>query len=244
MSPKRFLKLIRFAVIAVVAFTWVAPALAQTNTQSQAKPPDPKQQAKPPDQSKPPDSKTQVKPISPAQKAGTTPPTAPAPAPPPPDYVIGPDDVLQVLFWRERDHSAEVVVRPDGMISLPLLNDVQAAGLTPDQLRAKVTADARKYFQEDPSVTVIVKQINSRKVFITGQVNKPGPYPLGGPTTVLQLIAMAGGLGDFADQKNIAVMRVENGKPVRYPFNYKDVIKGKNLKQNILLKPGDTVIVP
>jgi polysaccharide export outer membrane protein len=178
---------------------------------------------------------------TPAQKPAPA-PVAPA-VPPPPGYVIGPDDVLQVLYWREANVSAEVTVRPDGMISLPLLNDVQAAGLTPEQLRDKISEGAKKYF-EDPNVTVTVRTINSRKAFITGSVTRPGPYQLTAPTTVLQLIAMAGGLTEFANQKGISVMRIENGKPVRYPFNYKDVAKGKNLKQNIELKPGDTVIVP
>jgi polysaccharide export outer membrane protein len=167
------------------------------------------------------------------------------PVQPPPDYVIGPDDVLQVLYWREKEISAEVTVRPDGMISLPLLNDVKAAGLTPEQLRVVVTQAAKeKYFLEDPDVTINIKTINSRKVFITGSVARPGPYPLTSATSVLQLISMAGGLTEFAKQKNISVMRTENGKPMRYPFNYKDVANGKNLKQNIELKPGDTVIVP
>ncbi len=151
--------------------------------------------------------------------------------------------MLQVLYWREKDVSAEVTVRPDGMISLPLLNDVKAAGLTPEQLRDAVNEAAKKFF-EDPNVTINIKTINSRKVFITGSVAKPGPYPLTAPTTVLQLISMAGGLTEFAKQKDIAVMRTENGKQLRFPFNYKDVAKGKNLKQNIELKPGDTVIVP
>ena len=173
------------------------------------------------------------------------PPLVPAtPVAPPSDYVIGPDDVLQVLYWREKDMSADVVVRPDGMVTLPLLNDVQAGGLTPDQLRDKVTELSRKFLLEDPTVTIVIKAINSRKVFIAGSVSKPGPYPLTAPTTVLQLIAMAGGLTEWADQGKIAVMRQENGKPVRFPFNYKDVVRGKRLDQNILLKPGDTVIVP
>lgn len=161
----------------------------------------------------------------------------------PPDYVIGPDDVLTVVFWREKDMSSEVAVRPDGMISLPLLNDVKAAGLTPEQLRDELTKSAER-FVEGPTVSVVVKQINSRKVFITGQVGKQGPYPLTGPTTVLQLIAMAGGVHEFADSKNIRILRTENGRQVTYRFNYKDVSKGKNLKQNIELKPGDTIIVP
>jgi polysaccharide biosynthesis/export protein len=194
---------------------------------------------------KPADQKAGAKDQPKAKPATVAPaPVVPAtPVPAPPGYVIGPDDVLQVLYWREKDVSAEVSVRPDGMISLPLLNDVVAAGLTPDQLHDKVNELAKKYF-EDPSVTIVVKTINSRRVYITGSVNKPGTYPLTAPTTVLQLIAMAGGLTEFAKENDIAVMRTENGKPMRYPFKYKDVAKGKNLKQNIELKPGDTVIVP
>ena len=184
------------------------------------------------------------KPATPGR--GTNP--APAPVPPvgvtpPPGYVIGPDDLLSVVYWREKDMSAKVAVRPDGMISLPLLNEIQAAGLTPDQLREKISAAAAK-FVEDPSVTVVVEAINSRKVYITGNVAKSGPYNLSGPTTVLQLISMAGGLLEFADSKNILIMRTENGQQKAYPFNYKDVLNKKNLKQNIELKPGDTVIVP
>ena len=159
------------------------------------------------------------------------------------DYVIGPDDVLVVQFWREKDLSAEVTVRPDGKVSLPLLNDIRAAGLTPEQLRDAVLETARKYV-EDPIATVIVKQINSRKVFITGQVEKPGPYPLAGRMTVLQLIATAGGLKDWVDGKNILVMRNEGGLQAMYRFNYQDVVRHRNLRQNIELKSGDTVLVP
>ena len=162
---------------------------------------------------------------------------------PPPGYVIGPEDVLSILFWREKNLSSEVVVRPDGRISLPLLNDVTAAGLTADELREKVMTEANK-FVEDATATVVVKQINSRKVFITGNVTKPGLYPLTGPLNVLQLIAIAGGLLEFADGEEIRVMRIENGDPVAKPFNYKSVSEGKNLRQNIELKPGDTVVVP
>jgi polysaccharide export outer membrane protein len=161
----------------------------------------------------------------------------------PPDYVIGPDDVLSIVFWRDKDMSADVGVRPDGKISLPLLNDIQAAGLTPEQLRVNLTAAADKYIS-DPNVSVVVKAINSRKVFITGQVGKPGPYPLTGSTTVLQMLAMAGGLGEYSKSDRVVVMRTENGKTTSYKFNYKDVTQGKNLQQNIELKPGDTIIVP
>ena len=161
----------------------------------------------------------------------------------PADYVIGPEDVLSVVYWRDKDMTTDVAVRPDGRISLPLLNDVQAAGLTPAQLRDRLMEVSKKYI-EDPSITIVVKQINSRKVFITGEVNKPGPYPLVGPTTVLQLISIAGGLRDYAASKKILIVRNENGRPMSYLFNYKDVVSRKNLRQNIELKPGDTVIVP
>jgi polysaccharide export outer membrane protein len=178
--------------------------------------------------------------------SGAKPPagvTVPAGVPTPPDYVIGPDDLLTVVFWREKELSGDVAVRPDGKITLPLLNDVQASGLTPEQLRAEITTAAAK-FVTDPTVSVVVKTMNSRKVYITGMVMKVGPYPLVGPTTVMQLIATAGGLQEFADEKNITILRNENGRQVAFRFNYKDVLKRKNLKQNIELKPGDTIIVP
>jgi polysaccharide export outer membrane protein len=170
---------------------------------------------------------------------------SPAPVPAPAAYyVIGPDDVLSIVFWRDKDMSAEVVVRPDGKISLPLMNDVQAGGLTPTELRDAIGAIARRYI-EDPSVTVVVKEIKSRKVFITGMVEKPGPYPLNGPTTVVQLISLAGGLKEFTDGKRILIMRAgKQGRQIAYPFNYRQVISGKNLEQNIELQPGDTVVVP
>jgi len=162
---------------------------------------------------------------------------------PPPDYVIGPDDILDIVFWREKDLSIEAMVRPDGRISLPLLNDVQAAGLTPEQLRQKLMTEGQR-FVEDPNATVVVKQINSRKLYVTGQVAKPGVYPLTGPTNVLQALSMVGGVLEYADNEKIIIMRTENGRPMNYRFNYKDVIHQKNLKQNILLKPGDTIVVP
>lgn len=164
----------------------------------------------------------------------------------PPDFTIGPGDVLSVVFWREKDLSADVVVRPDGKISLPLLNDVQAAGLTPDQLREKLMESASR-FLEEPNATVVVREIHSRQVFITGQVGKPGTYPLTGPTTVVQLIAMAGGVLEYADKENIIVVHLErrpDGEPWSNRVNYSDLMKRKNLQQNIELKPGDTVIVP
>jgi polysaccharide export outer membrane protein len=186
----------------------------------------------------------------PAPVAQSVPPAAAAAAAPrptdpllPPGYVIGTDDVLSIVYWKDKDMSSEAQVRPDGRIALPLINEVQAAGLTPEQLREKLTEESKKYM-EDANITVVVRQINSRKAFITGEVNKPGPYPLTSATTVLQLIAMAGGLREYADSKKIVIMRTNNGNPISLQFNYKDVIAGKNLKQNIELKPGDTVVVP
>jgi polysaccharide biosynthesis/export protein len=240
-TMKRISTIVVAAAGLCLGFAWLAVAgpareggpvwQAKPPAQTAQKPADPKAAAQPPAKGKTPPV---VKPA----------PLVPAPpVPPPPGYIIGPEDVLQVMYWREKDVSAEVVVRPDGMISLPLLNDVKAGGLTPEQLRDSVNEAAKKFF-EDPNVTINIKAINSRKVSITGSVGKPGQYPLSAPTSVLQLIAMAGGLTEFADQKNISVLRTENGKPLRFPFNYKDVSKGRNLKQNIELKPGDTVIVP
>lgn len=163
------------------------------------------------------------------------------PVGPPAGFVIGPEDVLSIVFWRDKEMSTEVTVRPDGKISLPLLDEVQAAGLTPAELRADLVEESKRFFG-NPNVTVVVNQINSRKVFITGQVVKPGPYVITVPTTVLQLIAMAGGLKDFADSKNIMIVRHESGRTTSHVFNYREI--RRNLRQNIELKPGDTVVVP
>jgi polysaccharide export outer membrane protein len=183
-----------------------------------------------------------------ANEVAKTRPVAPTPVVPtgvalPPGYVIGTDDVLTVVFWKDKDMTSDVAVRPDGKITLPLVNDVEAAGLTPEQLRGRITEGAAKFI-EDPTVTVVVKQINSRKVFITGMVKKPGVYPLTSPITVLQFITVAGGVVEFAKDKEIMIMRTENGVQKAFKFNYREVQKGKNLKQNIELRPGDTVIVP
>ncbi len=161
----------------------------------------------------------------------------------PPGYVIGTDDVLSIVYWKDKDMSADAQVRPDGRIALPLINEVVAAGLTPDQLREKLTEESKKYM-EDANITVVVRQINSRRVFITGEVNKPGPYPLTAATSVMQLIAMAGGLREYADSKKIIIMRTDQGKTTSLRFNYRDVTSGKNLQQNVALQPGDTVVVP
>jgi polysaccharide export outer membrane protein len=177
--------------------------------------------------------------VPPAAKAS---PSA-ASASVPDDYVIGAEDVLAIQFWREPEMSGDVTVRPDGKITLPLIGEISAVGKKPDVLRDDVQKAAGR-FLADANVSIIVKQVNSRKVFITGQVTHPGEFSLAGPKTVLQLIAQAGGLTEYADGDKITVMRVEQGQTRLFKFNYKDVSKGKSLQQNIELKPGDTVVVP
>ncbi len=193
---------------------------------------------------------------TPRTAAPQPPPSGPAPKPPAPkppapatgvatgaDFVIGPQDVLGVLFWKDQEMSGDVTVRPDGMITLPLIRDVQAAGLKPDELADRIQQAAREFIAQ-PSVTVVLRQMNSRKVFITGEVTQPGAYPLASSMTVMQLIAIAGGLTEFAEPKNISIMRVQGNETTTLDFNYKDVARGKNRQQNIVLKPGDTVVVP
>jgi polysaccharide biosynthesis/export protein len=160
-----------------------------------------------------------------------------------PSYKIGTEDVLTINVWKEADISRSVPVRPDGKISLPLLNDVQAAGLTPTQL-ANSIRDGLKKFMSDPEVTVIVTAVNSRKVYVIGEVTHAGAMPLLSGMTVLQALANAGSFTQFANIKAIYVLRTENGKKVKYPFNYKAVIKGQNQDQDLELRPGDTIVVP
>jgi polysaccharide export outer membrane protein len=191
---------------------------------------------------------TQAKPgTKPTTKPGAkpaTPAVVPAVAVPDPGFIIGPEDVLGVLFWSDKEMSGDVTVRPDGMVTLPLIRDIKAAGLTPTQLADRIQEAVREYIT-DASVTVVVRQMNSRKVFITGEVTKPGSYPLSsGSMTVMQLIALSGGLTEWAQPKSISILRVENGKTKTFPFNYNDVAKGKKAEQNILLKPGDTIVIP
>jgi polysaccharide export outer membrane protein len=160
-----------------------------------------------------------------------------------PNYMIGAQDVLDISVWKEPEVSRTVPVRPDGKISLPLLNDVQAAGLTPSQLASQLTESLKK-FVANPQVTVIVTTINSQRVYILGEVTRPGAYPLLPGMTVLQALSSGGGFTQFANTKKIYLLRQENGKQAKYPFNYKEVIGGKNAEQNILLKAGDTIVVP
>jgi polysaccharide export outer membrane protein len=160
----------------------------------------------------------------------------------PSGYVIGADDLLSIRFWADAQLSADVVVRPDGKISVPLLNDVQAAGLTPEQLNTALEQAASKFIAE-PDATVIVREVRSRKVYVLGQVARPNQVPLNSEMNVLQVLTAVGGLLEYADKSNIVILRVENGRERRFKFNYHDVVKGKNVQQNILLQPGDTVVV-
>ena len=158
------------------------------------------------------------------------------------DYVIGADDTLHISVWKEPDLSETLAVRPDGKISMPLLNDVTAAGLTPLQLKDSITEKLKKYIA-DPRVTVVVTAMNSRRVFVTGEVVHSGPMPLLPHMTMLQALAQAG-FTQFANLKSIYLLRTENGKQEKLPFNYKEVVKGNHPEQNIVLKPGDTLVVP
>src|SRR5437660_6301881 len=159
-------------------------------------------------------------------------------------FQIGPDDVLAINVWKEPEISRSVPVRSDGKVSLPLVGEVQASGQTPKQLEAEISKKLASYMSE-PEVTVIVQQIKSQRFNILGQVAHPGTYPLSNPTTVLDAIALAGGFRDFAKKKSIYVLRqIADGSSTRLPFNYKDVIKGKDSQQNIKLEPRDTVYIP
>jgi polysaccharide export outer membrane protein len=159
------------------------------------------------------------------------------------EYKIGPQDLIRIDVWKEPDISRTIPVRPDGKISLPLLNDVQAAGLTAMQLSASLRESLSKYLN-NPQVTVTVTEINSRRVFLTGEINRQGAIPLLPNMTVLQAISSGGGFTQFSKLKNIYVLRTENGKQVKLPFNYKEVVKGNLPEQNILLLPGDVIVVP
>jgi polysaccharide biosynthesis/export protein len=185
----------------------------------------------------------QAKPADPAPAAQAL---APAGITPPADYVIGIGDVLMINYWKEPDMSIDsAIVRPDGMITLPLINDVPAMGLKPDQLSDRLATLSRKAGLVDPRVTVGIRAINSRKVYIWGGIAKPGPYDLLVPTTVLQLISIAGGPKEFVDGDKIVIIRTdETGKQTPINFNLKEVQRGRKLEQNIPLKPGDVVTVP
>jgi len=183
-------------------------------------------------------------PDSTAMASLAQPTMAPANKPHDDSFVIGNDDVLAIHVWKEPDLSRSIPVRSDGRISLPLVGEVQAAGQTPLKLEQDIASKLQPYL-EDPDVTVMVQQINSQKFNILGRVVKPGSYPLTNSATVLDAIALAGGCRDFAKEGSIYILRQNpDGSKSRIPFNYKDVIKGKNTLQNIRLQPRDTIVVP
>ncbi len=159
------------------------------------------------------------------------------------EYVIGPDDVLHVNVWKENELSGQVAVRPDGKISLALLNDVQAAGHTPTQLAAQITEKLKQYVT-DPRVTVTVVAMNSRRIFIMGEVLRAGAFPMLPNMTLMQALSSAGGFSPYANMKKMYLLRNENGKQTKMPINYKALISGNAPEQNIPLKPGDTIVVP
>lgn len=204
------------------------PAFAQTNTNETSRP-QPTQTASAkgaPERSDDPSSS--VKPIAEDKSK---------------DYIIGADDVLDVSVWKEQDLTRSLQVRPDGKISMPLIGDVQAAGMTAGQL-AKSIGDRLKKYLTAPQVTVILTQINSQKVYVTGEVTRPGAYPVLPGMTILQAITSAGGLTQFANSKKIFLMRNEDRIQAKYPFNYKDVLDGRKAEENLAVKAGDTIVVP
>ena len=176
-----------------------------------------------------------------ATRSGSPPATKPLTESP--DYSIAPDDVLIIDVWKEPEISRTVPVRRDGKISLPLLNDVQAAGLTPTQLSSAIVEKLRATVIH-PQVTVIVAQMSSQRIYILGQVNRGGAYPLVPDMTAVQALSIAGGLTPFAKRRKIYVMRTENGETKMLPINYQEVVNGRQPQQNIQLKPGDTIVVP
>jgi polysaccharide export outer membrane protein len=154
-------------------------------------------------------------------------------------YTLGPDDVVYVRVWREPDLSGNLAIRPDGKITMPLINEVKASGLTPTQLANTITQALSKYVN-NPQVMVAVEAVRSKRYFMSGEINRTGAYPLGSPTTVFEALTMAGGFHEFANKKKIVIIRGAK----RFRFNWNDVVKGKNLAQNIYLENGDQVIVP
>jgi polysaccharide export outer membrane protein len=156
-------------------------------------------------------------------------------------YIIGVEDELQISVWREPELSTSVVVRPDGMITLPLVNDLKVVGLKTEELQAILVEKLKSYVNE-PQVTVIVRAIHSRKVYLVGQVMHQGTFPLNGDMTALELLAAAGGVGPFAKADSIYILREQNGKKIRIPFHYKKTVAGKS--ENVVLQPGDVVVVP
>ncbi|MCI0353863.1 MAG: polysaccharide biosynthesis/export family protein [Acidobacteria bacterium] len=239
------------AMVAALAAVLAVPAAAQWSTSKKgsstaknaASPP--AAAAPAPVAENPATSQPDAKPVATTMvaKAAEVPEVRPAAGAASPDYLIGAQDVINVNVWKEPELSMLVPVRPDGNISLPLIHDVRAQGQTPMQLAAHITARLKQYLAE-PRVTVIVSQINSRRFYVLGEVARPGAFPLLPNMTVLQALSTAGGIRDFANPSKIYVLRTDNGAARKFPFNYKDVISGKRVEQDIELKPSDTVVVP
>ena len=159
------------------------------------------------------------------------------------EYLLGPEDELEISVWKETDLQREVLIRPDGKISFPLVGDIQAEGRTPEQLRYEIATWLKKYIP-DPVVTVLVKKIAAYKIYVLGQINKPGQYTVGIYLDVMQALALAGGLNAFAAENDIQILRRQGGQDRVIPFRYSEVKKGRNMAQNIILQSGDVVVVP
>ena len=159
------------------------------------------------------------------------------------DYRVGTGDVIQVSVWKEPEASTTVVVRPDGKISIPLVNDLVVNGKTPLEIQ-EIVSERLTPFINAPNITITVREIHSKKVYVLGEVNRNGSFPVVQPTTVLQILTEAGGLRPYAKEKSIYILRTENGKQQRLPFNYKEVVSGRKMEQNIFVQPGDTIVVP
>jgi polysaccharide biosynthesis/export protein len=184
--------------------------------------------------------------LLPAAAIGESPDTTPGKSslvPVQAPYIIQPNDVLEIFVWKEPDLTRKVLVRPDGRISLPLVQDLQAAGIGPSELKQRIETQLREYLSK-PNVTVVVDQIRSYTVYVVGKVLKPGSISVETPITVLQALTLAGGFQDFAKDSDISVVRMTKGKSSVYPFNYKDVTRGKTPQQNIMLLSSDVVVVP
>ena len=236
LSYKRIIAMV--AVFCSIAGSALAQAQTQTPTQTAAslKPGETADGAKTDDAAKTPDKSAE-------KTADKTPePSVPAVALPP-GYMVGESDILHINVWKEPDLSQTVVVRTDGNISLPLINEIKVSGMTPLQIQ-ELIAEKLKSYINNPQVTVTVTDIRSKKAFITGEVLRPGSYSLNAQTSVLQLIAQAGGFTPFAKRDSIVVLRSENGKLTKMKFQYKEVVKGNKTEQNVALQPGDTVVVP
>jgi len=199
--------------------------------------------------SKVPSTPTQLQPLAQAVAPSSPKPAPALPALPPDrgmpdDYVIGSGDTLQISVWKEPEASVPVaVVRPDGKVTVPLIKEVEVAGLTPKQAEQRITEGLAKFIT-DANVTVVVATIVSKKIYVIGAARKEGPLPYTYGMSVIQALSEAGGVTEYAKRKKIYVLRTENGREYRLDFNYDDVVKGERTEQNILLLPGDTVVIP